>query len=90
MKKDKFKSSTKPKVESKPLPTKPISRKTVDVIKTKSPLLPTIGRVTKLLNAEKALLEGRLAEVNNLLIQLEATPGLDKIVDIMLNQFTAE
>ena len=71
-------------------PSKSLFKQPVKITKTASEQIPEKGKPTKLLLAEKEILEGRLAEVNNLLKEFEDTPGLEKATDLMLNQFGTE
>jgi len=55
------------------------------IVKTISELIPKSSRVQKRLEAEKAVLEGRLAVVNNTLKQFAINPELGIALDIILN-----
>jgi len=55
------------------------------IIKTTSPSIPETSRVEKRLQAEKAVLTGRLAQVENLLQLITETPEIGVGLDIILN-----
>jgi hypothetical protein len=71
-------------------PTKSIKKTFKNIVKTTSKYIPITSKYTKRLEAEKALLTGRLVEIENMLKVFEENPEVLKAVELILNPLEIE